>query len=559
MSAARRRGFPVPAMSLFDNENQSFEQLREEFRWHIPEHYNIGVDVCDKHAGRAGETALFLENADGRAYRVTFGELKTRSDRFANALRGLGVARGDRVAIVLPQREETAIAHIAVYKIGAVALPLSVLFGPDAVEFRLNDSGAKVAICDADHMEMLGDIRPRLPELETILCCDPSPGGRSFWESLENASEDFEPVATRSDDPALLIYTSGTTGPPKGALNAHRCLLGNMPGFELSQNFYPRGGDLMWTPADWAWTGGLLDALMPALHHGVPVLGFVGGRFDPEQACRLMGKYRVRNAFIPPTAIKMLMQVENAKRNYGLALRSIMSAGEQVGAEVVRWTKEELDVGVNEMWGQTEFNYLVGNCTAVMPVRPGSMGKPYPGHDVEPVDPSGNPMPDGEVGELAARRDDPVFFLGYWGNEEATRAKFMGEFWGTGDLGYRDADGYLWFVGRKDDVISSAGHRIGPGEIEDCLIKHEAVAQAAVIGSPDALRGEIIKAFIILSEGTPPSEALADEIRQSVKQRLAAHEYPREIEFVDTLPMTTTGKVRRIELREREQRRKDGG
>jgi len=499
---------------------------------------------------------LHLENADGRCYSVSFGELKSRSDRFANALRGLGVSKGDRVAIILPQREETVIAHIAVYKLGAVALPLAVLFGPDAMEYRLGDSGAKVAISDAGHMEMLNDIRPRLPALETIIVCDTSAAGEPFWDLLGCASEAFAAVNTRSDDPALLIYTSGTTGPPKGALKAHRCLPGNLPGFELSQNFFPLDHDLMWTPADWAWTGGLLDGLLPSLHYGVPVLGYVGGRFDPEQACKLMGKYAVRNAFIPPTAIKMLMQVDSPKSKYGLTLRSIMSAGEQVGAEVVRWASEELAVDVNEMWGQTEFNYLVGNCTAVMPVRPGSMGKPYPGHNVEPVDPAGNPMADGEVGELAARRDDPVFFLGYWQNEEATREKFIGDYWGTGDLGYRDGDGYLWFVGRKDDVISSAGHRIGPGEIEDCLIKHEAVAHAAVVGSPDALRGEVVKAFIILADGQTASDSLAQSIQQNVKQRLAAHEYPREIEFVDSLPMTTTGKIRRIELREREIARK---
>jgi acetyl-CoA synthetase len=543
-------------MNLFENSNQSFEQLRRDFRWRIPDYYNIGVDVCDKHQGRFAQPALHLENADGRCYSVSFGELKSRSDRFANALRGLGVSKGDRVAIILPQREETVIAHIAVYKLGAVALPLAVLFGPDAMEYRLGDSGAKVAISDAGHTEMLNDIRPRLPALETIIVCDTSTAGEPFWDLLGCASEEFAAVNTRSDDPALLIYTSGTTGPPKGALKAHRCLPGNLPGFELSQNFFPLEHDLMWTPADWAWTGGLLDGLLPSLHYGVPVLGYAGGRFDPEQACKLMGKYGVRNAFIPPTAIKMLMQVDSPKSKYGLTLRSIMSAGEQVGPEVVRWASEELAVDVNEMWGQTEFNYLVGNCTAVMPLRPGSMGKPYPGHNVEPVDPAGNPMADGEVGELAARRDDPVFFLGYWQNEEATQEKFIGDYWGTGDLGYRDGDGYLWFVGRKDDVISSAGHRIGPGEIEDCLIKHEAVAQAAVVGSPDALRGEVVKAFIILADGQTASDSLAQSIQQSVKQRLAAHEYPREIEFVDALPMTTTGKIRRIELREREIARK---
>jgi acetyl-CoA synthetase len=546
-------------MSHFENHNQSFEQLRRDFRWRVPEYYNIGEDVCDKHRDRADQTALFLEDSAGRAYGVTFGELKTRSDRFANALRGLGVGRGDRVAIILPQREETVIAHIAVYKLGAIALPLAVLFGPDAIAYRLENSGAKVAISDAGHMEMLNDLRPALPDLETLIVCDPGDGGQPFWELLESGSTKFDCVQTRSDDPALLIYTSGTTGPPKGALNAHRCLLGNLPGFELSQNFYPRDGDLMWTPADWAWTGGLLDALLPALHYGVPVLGFVGGRFDPEQACGLIGRYGVRNGFIPPTAMKMMMQVENPKEKHGIALRSIMSAGETVGTEVVRWASEKLGVDVNEMWGQTEFNYLVGNCSAIMPVRAGSMGKPYPGHNVEPVDPSGQPMPDGEVGELAARRDDPIFFLGYWQRDDATREKFIGDYWGTGDLGYRDADGYLWFVGRKDDVISSAGHRIGPGEIEDCLLKHAAVAQTAVVGSPDELRGEIVKAFIILAEGKSPSDALARDIQLSVKQRLAAHEYPREIEFVDTLPMTTTGKVRRIELREQEIARKRGG
>ena len=546
-------------MSLFDRQDQSFDALRRAFRWNIPEHYNIGVDVCDKHAKRAAATALYLENAEGRAHTVTFGELEERSNRFANALRALGVAKGDRVAIVLPQREETVIAHIAVYKLGAVALPLSVLFGPDALGYRLGDSAAKVVVSDAAHMEMINDIRADLPALEIVYDCDAAgagAAGRAFWNDLRAASAELVPEATRSDDPALLIYTSGTTGPPKGALGAHRCLPGNMPGFELSQNFYPRDGDLMYTPADWAWTGGLLDGLLPALHHGVPVLGYAGGRFDPELACRLMGRYRVRNAFIPPTAMKMLMQVERPRETHGIVLRSIMSAGEQVGGEVVRWAEEALGVGVNEMWGQTEFNYLVGNCSAIMPVRAGSMGKPYPGHNVEPVDADGNPMPDGEVGELAAHRDDPVFFLGYWQNEKATREKFVGEYWGTGDLGYRDADGYLWFVGRKDDVISSAGHRIGPGEIEDCLIKHEAVAQAAVVGSPDALRGEIVKAFIILTEGRTPSDALAEDIRQNVKQRLASHEYPREIEFVDSLPMTTTGKIRRIELREREIARK---
>ena len=544
-------------MSLFEDHKCSFDALRRDFRWQIPRAYNIGVDVCDKHVARRDQVALYLENAAGDACQVTFGELKARSDRFANALRGLGATRGDRIAIILPQREETVVTHIAIYKLGAVALPLSILFGPDALEYRLADSEARVVITDAAHAELVAGLRPRLPALETVIVCDAAGPAPRYAELLREASSSFVPESTSADDPALLIYTSGTTGPPKGALNAHRCLLGNLTGFELSHNFFPFEGDLMYTPADWAWTGGLLDGLLPALHYGVPVLGYeAGGRFDAEKVCHLLGKYRVRNAFIPPTAMKMLMQVPDPKGRLGVVLRSIMSAGEQVGAEVVRWSSEVLGVKLNEMWGQTEFNYLVGNCAEIMPVRPGSMGKPYPGHDVAVVNENGEPVEDGEVGELAARRGDPVMFLGYWRNEEATREKFMGEWFGTGDLGKRDADGYLWFLGRKDDVISSAGHRIGPGEIEDCLIKHPAVAHAAVIGAPDELRGEIVKAFIILATGHSPSDALAEEIRQSVKTRLAAHEYPRAIEFVSELPMTTTGKIRRIELREREAARR---
>jgi len=541
-------------MSLLVNDGRSFEELRRAFRHRIPERYNIAIDACDRHRARAGEVALYFENAAGEESRYTFGQLKELSDRFANALRALGVERGDRVGIVLPQRVEAAIAHLAVYKLGAIALPLAVLFGRDAMHYRLADCAARVVVTDGARAELIAALRDELPALERVVVCDPGPGEERFWALIERASASFETVATASDDPALLIYTSGTTGPPKGALNAHRCLLGNLPGFELSHNFFPAPGDLMWTPADWAWTGGLLDGLLPALRYGVPVLGYEGGRFDPEHAFHLMAKYRVRNSFLPPTALKMMMQVPRLER-FALALRSIMSAGEQVGVEVLRWSNEVLGVALNEMWGQTEFNYLVGNCAAIMEVRPGSMGRPYPGHDVEPIDDEGEPVAAGEIGELAGRLGDPVMFLGYWGKEEATRAKISGDWFRTGDLGYRDEDGYLWFMGRKDDVISSAGHRIGPGEIEDCLLAHPAVAQVAVIGKPDALRGELIKAFVVPAEGHRPSPELVAELQDWVRERRAAYEYPREVEFIDEMPMTTTGKVRRVELRERERAR----
>mgnify|MGYP003333003941 FL=1 len=543
-------------MNLIDPKQRDFDALHGAFAWDVPAYYNIAQQVCERHHRHFADPALYYENAAGAKQTFTFGQIKSLSDRFANALLGLGVGRGDRVAIILPQRVETAVTHLAAYKIGAIALPLSILFGPEAVEYRLRDSAAKVVVTDAAHVAMLAGLTAELPELQVLISTDAGDDAAAFSTLVDEASESLEIAQTRADDPALLIYTSGTTGPPKGALIAHRSLLGNLSGFELSQNFFPQEGDCFWTPADWAWTGGLLDGLLPAWHYARPIVAYEGGKFDPERACTLLQDYRVTNAFIPPTALKMLRQVSNLRRRFKLRLRGVMSAGEAVGAELYHWAREALGVEVNEMWGQTEFNYLVGNCSAIMPVRPGSMGKPYPGHQVDAIDDRGKPMPAGETGELAARRGDPVMFLGYWQNEEATRQKFIGEWFCTGDIGYRDEDGYLWFVGRKDDVISSAGYRIGPGEIEDCLLKHPAVAQAAVIGSPDDLRGNIVKAFIVLASGYTPSDELKQDIQTAVRTRLAAYEYPREVEFIDEMPMTTTGKVRRVELRRRDLERK---
>ena len=536
-------------MRLFDPHARDYATVYRNFQWDIPTYYNIATAVCDRHP--ADKTALYYENQQGDTATYTFGQLSRWSNQFANALTALGVARGDRVAIVLPQRVETGIAHLAVYKLGGIALPLSVLFGPEALHYRLSDSAAKVIITDREHYERLAALQDDLPALEQLICCDELPGTQQFWPLLEQASDAFETVATLADDPALLIYTSGTTGAPKGALDAHRSLLGNLPGFELSQNFLPQPHDLMWTPADWAWTGGLLDALLPSWQYGVPVLAYEGGRFDPERICDLLARYQVRNAFIPPTALKMLMQVPQLRQRFDIKLRAIMSAGETVGEVVLAWGQETLGLTINEMWGQTEFNYLVGNCAPIMPVKPGAMGRPYPGHVVDVIDEQGTIMPVGEVGEIAARCGDPVMFLGYWNKPEATADKLTGDWFRTGDTGYRDEDGYLWFVGRNDDVINSAGYRIGPGEIEDCLLKHPAVRQAAVIGVPDALRGEAVKAYIVLADGQSGDDALRETIQNEVRTRLAAYEYPRHIEFIDELPLTTTGKVRRTELRRR--------
>lgn len=547
--------FRGAAMQLIDASIDDFDRACSEFRWAIPERVNVAWQVCDRHRQLGDRVAIYYENGDGDSARYSFAQLKEYSDRFANALRAAGVEAGDRVAIVLPQTVETIVAHLAIHKLGAVSLPLAILFGPEALEFRLRDSGARIAIVHASRYDDVRALQPGLPELRRVIGCRHGEAADEFWSLLQQGSAQLEMVSTRADDPACLIYTSGTTGPPKGALVAHRAVFGNFTGFEMSQNFFPRAGDVFWTPADWAWTGGLWDALLPALNYGVPIVAFEGGGFDAERVCRLMADYAVSNAFIPPTALKMLRALPDLKSAHDLKLRAVMSAGEQVGEELIHWGRDALGLTINEMWGQTEFNYIVGNCSAIMEPKPGSMGKPYPGHRVEVIDDVGNVMANGEEGELAAWCDDPVMFLGYWNNDAATRDKITANWFRTGDVGYRDEDGFLWFVGRKDDVISSAGYRIGPGEIEDSLLRHPAVLQAAAIGKPDELRGEIVKAFVVLAPGHEPSAQLAAEIQQSVRRRLSAHEYPREVEFIDELPMTTTGKVRRIDLRAREAKR----
>jgi acetyl-CoA synthetase len=531
---------------------ESYEALAGDFRWRVPERYNMGVDVCDKWAGQRDRLALIHKRADGRVERFTFLQLMRLSNRLANALAAHGLARGERIGILLPQAPETALAHIAAYKLGCIAVPLFTLFGPEALAYRLKDSGAKALVTDAEGLVKVAEIRDGLPALSLLLSIDgPDAGALDFHGELDKASEAFTPVDTAADDPALIIYTSGTTGPPKGALHGQRVLLGHLPGVELPQEFFPQPGDLFWTPADWAWIGGLIDVLLPSWHHGVPVLAHRFAKFDPEEAFALMAAFGVRNAFMPPTALKMMRRVERPRARWGYDLRSIGSGGETLGEELLEWGRETFGLTVNEFYGQTECNLIVANCAGLMPVRPGSMGRAVPGHEVAVVDPAGVPQPQGEAGTVAVKRPDPVMFLGYWNNPEATERKFAGDWLLTGDMARRDAEGYFDFLGRDDDVITSGGYRIGPGEIEDCLLKHPAVAMAAAVGVPDAQRGERVKAFLVLQEGVEGSAALAAEIQDHVKTRLAAHEYPREVEFLDALPMTATGKIMRRELRGR--------
>lgn len=528
-----------------------YAALREGFRWRIPDRYNIAIDVCDRWAAVEPDRPAIIEvSTDWQVSPVSFGWLREHSNRLANALRARGVGRGDRIAILLPQGRAVLTAHLAAYKLGAIAVPLAALFGVDALAYRLADSGAKVVVTNAGGLAKLGQITQPLPELCSCISTDGADGSVEGWDALlAEGSPDFTAVDTTPDDPALMIYTSGTTGNPKGALHGHRVLPGHLPGVQMPHEFMPQPGDLAWTPADWAWAGGLLNMLLPALHFGVAVVARPVTRFEPEEAYRLIQDLGIRNAFVPPTALRMMRGAGSPQGRWNLNLRTVAAAGEALGAETLEWGREALGLTINEAYGQTECNLVLASSAALGVSLPGAIGKAVPGHEVAIIRPDGTVCPAGEEGQIAVRRPDPVMFLEYWRNPEATAAKFIGDWMTTGDEGVQDEDGYVRFIGRDDDVITSSGYRIGPGEIEDCLLRHPAVALAAAVGKPDPLRTEIVKAFVVLKPGRDGSQALVSELQSFVRARLSAHEYPREIAFRDELPLTTTGKIIRRLLR----------
>jgi acetyl-CoA synthetase len=530
----------------------SYPEIIRDFRWSIPSRFNIGVACADSWArAEPDRIALMRYETGGKIETISYEVLRAESNRLAGALRARGIERGDRVAILLPQSLETVLGHLAAYKLGAIAVPLAALFGADALSYRLRMSGAKAILTNAAGVGKLTEISGDLPELEIVASSDgPDGGAEGFWQMLEPFDKDFMAEDTSPDDPALMIFTSGTTGPPKGALHAHRVLLGHLPGIAFSHEFMPRPGDRMWTPSDWAWAGGLLNALLPSLYFGVPVVFGPFQRFDAEGALTLMAGAGVRNAFLPPTAIRMLRGVTNPIEQYGLKLRTIGAAGESLGGDTYEWSKSALGITVNEFYGQTECNCVLGSCAAIGVSRAGATGMPVPGHRVAIIDDEGRELPTETLGQIAVKRPDPVMFLEYWRQPEATAEKFVGDWMITGDQGIMDKEGYFRFVGRDDDVIISAGYRIGPTEIEDCLTGHPAVALSAAIGKPDPLRTEIVKAFIQLRPGYVASETLAEDIKHFVRTRLSAAEYPRELAFVDEIPLTTTGKVIRRIFRE---------
>ena len=566
-----------------------YADLHGRFGWQVPRRFNMAA-VCSRRwaadTATAQQTAV-IATAPGQPDRHhSYAELQRQANRLSSALAALGVRRGDRVAIVMPQRFETAVAYMAVLQMGAVGMPLSQLFGPEALAFRLQDSEAVVAICDGSTLAAVQSVSGNCPQLRALIAVEaPAPGALAWSDLLASASDRFKAVDTLADEAAVLIYTSGTTGNPKGALIPHRALIGNLTGFVCSQNWF--GFDpfdaskpsqaVFWSPADWAWTGGLMDALLPSLYFGRPIVAF-NGRFSPQAAFELMERHGVTHTFLFPTALKAMMKAyPQPRKQFRVQLQAIMSAGEAVGDAVFAYCRKQLGVTVNEMFGQTEINYIVGNCARLYPAKPGSMGKGYPGHRVAVIDDEGHECPVGVPGDVAVHRldvhgdPDPIFFLGYWKNEAATRAKFTGDMTSswcrTGDMAVRDAEGYLWYQGRADDVFKAAGYRIGPGEIENCLVKHPAVANAAVVPKPDAERGAVVKAYVVLAQeylAAQPGRAAGDaafeqrlvaELQAHVKGKLAPYEYPKEIEFVESLPMTTTGKVQRRVLRLQEEAR----
>ncbi len=595
-----------PFPGLPQDQVDHYDPLHNEFRWLVPEHLNMAEVCCGRWAraqDAAKRVAVNASSAGAVATVHTYSELQQQANRLSQVLRALGVARGDRVAIVMPQRFETAVAYIAVLQMGAVAMPLSVLFGPEALAYRLQDSDAVVAIGDEASTAGLLALRADCPALRDVLGVGAQEsaaagavakdGALDYTALLAQQSADFTLVNTRAEDPAILIYTSGTTGNPKGALLPHRALIGNLSGFVCSQNWFgfdPDGTSpstssgrtdsraVLWSPADWAWTGGLMDALLPTLYFGRPIVAY-NGRFTPQVAFELMQQFGVTHSFLFPTALKAMMKAyPHPRAHFSLKLQALMSAGEAVGDAVFDYCQRELGVIVNEMFGQTEINYIVGNCAIFWQPKAGSMGKGYPGHQVKVIDENGHECAVGEPGDVALNRfdvhgqPDPIFFLGYWKNDAATQAKFTGDWCRTGDLAVRDADGYLWYQGRADDVFKAAGYRIGPGEIENCLVKHPAVANAAVVPKPDAERGAVVKAYVVLAPDFVAARAdnkrtsaafdaeITAQLQAHVRSLLAPYEYPKEIEFIDALPMTTTGKVQRrvLRLQEEERARKLG-
>jgi len=549
-------GMDLDAIKAVVGEPVSYERIIEHFQTRIPEYYNMARDtVLRQVAAGNGETvALVAEGADGTSKSYSYLELAERSARLSNMLQELGVTSGTVVACYLGAGLEAALTYLAVFRLGGIVAPLSQLYGPDTVIHALVDSGATILVSESGLWGRIVDKKRQCPALTTVLLTDADgQDGIIDFNQYEQASSDEHIELTRADTPALLLYTSGSTGMPKGILHSHRILRGYLASvslfYELDMN---KPGRVLWTPSDWSWVAGIFNVMLTGWFFGQTVVAS-RARFSAEGAFELMARHGVTHCFLTPTALKRMAAVDDPYGRWpDLTIRAIGTGGEPLPSAILAWGDQVLNVPINEFYGLTEVNHLIGNCRSLYPVRPGSMGKAYPGHVVAVIDQEGNPVADGEIGEIAARDDDPTLFLGYWNQLGRTASMRVGRWVRTGDLGYRDSDGYFWYHGRNDDLIKSAGYRIGPAEVEDALVEHPAIDEAAVVGSPDPDRGQVVKAFVRLAAGYVPGAELKKEIQLHVKRTLAAYKYPRKIEFVRDFPLTSTGKINRKELRLKE-------
>jgi acetyl-CoA synthetase len=512
---------------------ERYTRLCEEHRWEVPERYNIAADICDRQ--RPDALAMVHERYDGAVREVHWGELQALSNQAANLLAGCGVQAGDRVAVVLPPTPETAAIFFATWKLGAILLSMSVLYGDEGIAHRLKDSQPKVLVTDAANAQRF-DAAP----VPRVLVLDPG--------ALAAESESCETADTTADDPAQLYYTSGTTGLAKGIVHAHRYVLAHNE-FELCHDVQP--GERFHGMGEWAWAAGICPLLGPWRLGAVQMVYQREGGFDPHRQLDFLSRHRVANVFATPTAIRSMMGIADASERYPQRFRVVCCAGEPLNPEAIRWFRSQYGVTVLDYYGLTESYPLCGNFPW-LEVREGSMGRPMPGWEVAILDEDGRPVAQGERGEICLKaRSNPHYPLGYWRLPEASAETFGGDWFHTKDAARMDQDGYVWYEGRADDVIIAAGYRIGPFEVESVCLEHEAVAEAAAVAAPDERRGSVVKAFVVLASGHAPSDRLAEEIKTFVRERLSAYAYPRLVEFVPELPKTLTGKIRRVELRER--------
>ncbi|WP_128475812.1 acyl-CoA synthetase [Halorussus pelagicus] len=551
----------------YDGVRESFawDDIYADADWDAPDELNIGHEVCDRHAANGEQVALYQVGEDGDLTETTFRELADRSSQFANVLEALGVERGDRVFSYMPRIPEHYVALVGTLKRGAVFGGVNERFGPDGISYRLDDCDASVVVTTSDNRETVGAALEDAPSVEHVLVVDRDEGeigdgDVGFADALDDTSSEYEAARTGGEDDALLYYTSGTTGPAKGVRHKQRWVAGVAATQKYAVDLQP--GDLYWSTADLGWLTGPINTL-GAWFWGASLFTYEG-EFDPETWADLLDEHPISVLFSVPTAYRMLREKEEVLAGVDLDLRHALSIGEPLSAGVVEWGEETLGVTIHDTYGQTETGNMIINNYPTMDLKPGSMGKPLPGIEADIVDPeTGEPMAPGETGEIAQRGDYPSFFAGYWEKPEKTDDCFVegseGKWYLSGDLARKDEDGYFWFEGRADDVIISSGYRIGPFEVESSLGEHPAVAEAAVVPKPDRERGNIVKAYVVPSDSADPDDDLAETVKSHVRDELSAHEYPREIEFVEELPKTVTGKIRRTELHDDAQQEAEVG